>query len=571
MEFEDDDDDDLELRFDPCEDDDHVADDELDYVATHDSSIDEDEPLSELARRRSSRNAPGSRGWKGWFREDNVPRRYGFSGTPGVKEDLGLTEESTPREIFDCLVPPELWENVVSKTNRYHSQLPPNPSSHTKTWEDTTREELYQYVALRLLMGVQPRPTYRHYWSSNPLVNSPIFGQTMSRDRYDQLTASLHFADNEDPAAADDRLWKLRPVIDTLTQTFKETFIPERRIAIDESLWAYRGRHHAIQFNPSKRARFGMKVYKLSSSDGRAAGYTSAFKVYMGQDRSEVPASMKAVVDLMQVAGLFDKGYQLFLDNWYTSPTLFHYLQSRKTESVGTVRLTRKHMPKDLTVREKGDVDVRTSRAGMMALAWKDRKQVNMLSTSHRGDEMVELPPNRRGEVRRKPGCVVDYNQGMKGVDLSDQVAQSYPCARKTNKWYIKLWYNLLDMAIVNAHAIHKFLGGRMTQLDFRIQLISELLERPSTPRPRSRSRSPALVRSRSPLHPANPTARPVPRHPVPHPGIADPHIIVAYEDGKYRRCRHCREARGKRTMSRLKCGACNVALCATCFSDFHH
>ena len=583
-EFDDDDDDDLDrdlvMQMENDLDDDDDSDDELDYVSAHDSSIDEDEPLSELARRRSSRNEPGSRGWKGWHREDNVPRRHGFCGTPGVKEELGLSEESTPKDILDCLVPPELWEKVVRETNRYHSQHPPNPSSsHRKKWQDTTVEELHQYVALRTLMGVQPRPTYRHYWSLNPLVNSPIFSETMSRDRYDQLTSNLHFADNEDPAAAEDRLWKLRSVIDTLGKTFKETFIPERKIAIDESLWAYRGRHHAVQFNPSKRARFGMKVYKLCGSDGLAAGYTSAFKVYMGQDRSDVPASMKAVVDLMHAAGLFDKGYQLFLDNWYSSPTLFHYLQSRKTEAVGTVRLNRKFMPKDLTVRVRGDVDVRTSRSGMMALAWMDKKQVNMLSTFHRGDEMIDLPPNRRGEERRKPGCVVDYNNGMKGVDLSDQMAQSYPAARKTNKWYIKVWYNLLDMAIVNAHAIHRYLGGTMTQLDFRLLLISQLLQRPSgdttaPPRNRSRSRSPRLARSRSPLHPAprpNPTARPAPRpRPAIH-GIADPHVLVAYDDGKYRRCRHCREARGMRTMSHFKCDECDVALCATCFSDYHH
>ena len=208
-----------------------------------------------------------------------------------------------------------------------------------------------------------------------------------------------------------------------------------------------------------------------------------------------------------------------------------------------------------------------------MALAWKDKKQVNMLSTFHRGDEIVNLPQNRRGEVRRKPGCVVDYNVVMKGVDLSDQVAQSYPAARKTNKWYVKLWYNLLDMAIINAHAIHKFLGGETPQLDFRLDLISQLLQRPSgttaPPRTRSRSRSPSLACSRSSLHPApraNPTAHPVPR-PVPRPAIrgnAPPsHILVAI--GKYRRCRHCREARNRRTMSKLKCQR------ATCFSDYHH
>lgn len=44
----------------------------------------------------------------------------------------------------------------------------------------------------------------------------------------------------------------------------------------------------------------------------------------------------------------------------------------------------------------------------------------------------------------------------MKGVVISDQLTQSYPATRKTNKWYIILLYNLLDAAIVNVHAVHK-------------------------------------------------------------------------------------------------------------------
>lgn len=93
---------------------------------------------------------------------------------------------------------------------------------------------------------------------------------------------------------------------------------------------------------------------------------------------------MKAVIDLMHEAWLFKEGYQLYLDNWYSSTTLFYYLQSRKTDAVNTVRLNRKFMPKDLLVKRKGDLDVRTSRARMMAMSWMDKKQVNILSTIHK-------------------------------------------------------------------------------------------------------------------------------------------------------------------------------------------
>ena len=60
--------------------------------------------------------------------------------------------------------------------------------------------------------------------------------------------------------------------------------------------------------------------------------------------------------------------------------------------------------------KDKGKLEIRKSATGMLALAWMDRRQVSLLSTMHRGREMVELPPNFRGEERTKPLAVHEYN-----------------------------------------------------------------------------------------------------------------------------------------------------------------
>ena len=79
-----------------------------------------------------------------------------------------------------------------------------------------------------------------------------------------------------------------------------------------------------------------------------------------------------------------------------------------------------------------------------------------MLSTCHTA--AMETIVDRSGTEgsREKPSVIVDYNNGMKGVDVSDQLAQSYATPRKTVKWYHKLWYNFVDMTVVNGHAVHK-------------------------------------------------------------------------------------------------------------------
>ncbi|XP_047480507.1 piggyBac transposable element-derived protein 4-like [Penaeus chinensis] len=81
---------------------------------------------------------------------------------------------------------------------------------------------------------------------------------------------------------------------------------------------------------------------------------------------------------------------------------------SRKTSAVGTVCLNRHHMPRDLKIRKRGDVDSRSSPTGMLAQSWMDVKQVNMLSTVHTS-HMVQVQ-RRGGLLVAKPECVVAYN-----------------------------------------------------------------------------------------------------------------------------------------------------------------
>ncbi|XP_042874431.1 piggyBac transposable element-derived protein 4-like [Penaeus japonicus] len=87
-------------------------------------------------------------------------------------------------------------------------------------------------------------------------------------------------------------------------------------------------------------------------------------------------------------------------------------------------------------------------------------KVVTVLSTVHRATV----------EGDGKPHAILDYNVGMKGVDVGDQLSASYPTTRRSRVWYRKVFF-LFDLAIVNAFAVHRTLGGRNSQKEFRLKL----------------------------------------------------------------------------------------------------
>jgi len=175
------------------------------------------------------------------------------------------------------------------------------------------------------------------------------------------------------------------------------------------------------------------------------------------------------------------------MDNFFSSPDLYDDLAQKKMFCCGTVRLRRKGMPKDLkpnTLRlKRGEVRVRT-RGDLTAVAWKDKRDMCLLTNIH--------DPPREGNYHDehgnaiKPAIVVDYNRHKGHGDNLDRLANSYTASRRTWKWTKKLFFHLLDLAIVNSYTLLSSCGGKkISHRDFRLTLIREMLARSGRgPRP---------------------------------------------------------------------------------------
>ena len=76
-------------------------------------------------------------------------------------------------------------------------------------------------------------------------------------------------------------------------------------------------------------------------------------------------------------------------------------------------------MPKDIGMgkRKKGEISVRSSNENIMALVWKDKKDVKMLSTMHTSVVVNTGKKDRKDNTICKPQCVLDYSKGMGGID----------------------------------------------------------------------------------------------------------------------------------------------------------
>ena len=298
---------------------------------------------------------------------DAGPPPVPFTGASGLKHPP--KSDAVPTEYFRMYFTSDIIDKMVMETNRYAEQwihekakyLSEKPRSLVHLWikqGKTEPGEFMAFLAVIMNMGLIRKPILRSYWDcSNPSQSTPWFNAHLGRERFELLLKFIHFNDNtkmppkEDPAY---QLYKIQPLIDHFQKVFKDNYVPERKISIDESMIGFRGKTPNLRhYMPNKHhARFGLKVWCLCEAE---SGYTVTFEVYKGKKHlpvSEEGVTYDLVMRLLAKADVFYRGYHLGLDNYFSSPKLFEDLWQKHTTATGTVRTNRKGLP-DEAVRAK--------------------------------------------------------------------------------------------------------------------------------------------------------------------------------------------------------------------------
>ena len=201
----------------------------------------------------------------------------------------------------------------------------------------------------------------------------------------------------------------------------------------------------------NKPQKYGVRIECVADA---TSGVVVHMEIYSGQ-AGGLDKTVKALV-IRLLEDLGGKNHRVYMDRRYSSPELFQALLDRGFYPVGTVMKSRKHLPKafDEAGRLAAGEKVTRRKGQLLALRWKDKRDVYMLSTTVPDTmENTGRPATEAGgHQQQKPAAVLDYNSNKAGVDRHDQMSSYYPLARKTVKWWKKLFFQLLTMALVNAH-----------------------------------------------------------------------------------------------------------------------
>jgi len=260
------------------------------------------------------------------------------------------------------------------------------------------------------------------------------------------------------------------------------------------------------------------------------------------------------------MAPYLNKGHHLIMDNYYNSVNLSNLLLDHKTHTTGTLRSNRRGNPKYVVQKKLKRGDHIWKRQNKVYVSkWKDKRDVLCITTKYQPKMLVSK--NKYGQEKLKPIEIAKYNEFMSGVDRADQMISYYSCPRKSAKWYKKVIFHLLDVAVWNSFFLYKqhFDCSDLRFKVYRDLLIKDLIKIPKNTtsteffqlkkNSRKSSRGDDLREGHF-------------EEPIPLP----PNFK---RQKKFKNCAQCYKQKNRKQTS-IQCQKCKVPLCPLCFKEYH-
>ena len=86
---------------------------------------------------------------------------------------------------------------MVFQTNPYTTQK-------LKPFSPTNIKEMKRFIVINFLMGIKKLPSYKDYWSSDPMIQDQYISKTMSLKRFQWFLSNFHLNDNTKMPARED-------------------------------------------------------------------------------------------------------------------------------------------------------------------------------------------------------------------------------------------------------------------------------------------------------------------------------------------------------------------------------
>lgn len=351
-----------------------------------------------------------------------------------------------PSDAFALFITDDIISIIIKCTNLEAKSI------IGQKWKKIDQIEMRAFIGMLLEAGLrkQGNTCIEDFW--DPLFGSIIFRACMSRDRFVSILRFLRFDDKgtRPNRRERDRFAPIRDVWDKIMINLKKHYIPGANLTVDEQLVPYRGRVSFRQYIPSKPDKYGMKIWWICDSSNSYPLYGMPYLGKQGNSRAQNLASQV----VQQLCEQFERSNRnITFDNFFTSYELAQNLLSKGLTCVGTLRKNKACIPPNFLPKKTRELEsnIFGFRKNIMIVSYvpKKNRAVLLLSTMH----------NSNGcnvENKNKSYVNTYYNETKGGVDTLDQMCHAFTVKRKTRRWPLAQFFNIIDVTGIAAFVVFR-------------------------------------------------------------------------------------------------------------------
>ena len=366
---------------------------------------------------------------------------------------------------FFLLVDHSMLDTIVEHTNR-------EAKSHGKAFR-INKNDLLAFIAILYGRGVLcPRRSVKMIFSLK--YGQPKIRTLLSRDKFAALMRFLRF-DNKEARKSQtvpDKFIHIRQIWETFVDNSVKCYTPNKYLTIDEQLFPCKTKCSFIEYIPRKPGKYGIKFWILSDVESK---YMINAKPYLGKDAHRIQTeSVGEHIVKSLMSPYFNKGYCVTTDTFFSSVKLARDLLNLKTTFLATLSNNRKSIPPILKRNHNIQATVFLDDGmGVMLTSYQQRlkRNVILISTEHETASVNE-------KNKKKPCTVETYNKTKVGVDTIDQMSKMYSVKAATKRWPVGVFYNILNLAAINAWILYKAANNsKISREKFILKIMEEIRE----------------------------------------------------------------------------------------------
>lgn len=366
---------------------------------------------------------------------------------------VGSAKELTePIDTFSLFFNDDILTDILIYTNQRILVLQNKYKTQNASTSVTSISELKALFGLLFLAAALKD----NHLSAELLFDDSYSGSryraTMSRTRFLFLQYALRFDDQLTRSERTEvsRFAPISDLWDKFINNCTASYKPSAYLCIDEQLVGFRGRCPFRIYIPNKPNKYGIKIIMVCDV---ATKYVVNASPYLGKSTKTNGVPLANYFVELLTRPVWGTNRNITMDNWFTNIPLGNKLLEApfKLTIVGTLRKNKPQIPPqllDIKSRScKTSMAVFTENSTLISYKPKENKNVLLLSTMHSS--------NALNPKTSKPEIIHVYNSTKGAVDTFDQMSQNICCNRKTRRWPLCFFYNMLNIAAINSYVIY--------------------------------------------------------------------------------------------------------------------